>query len=980
MKRRVLKVFFSTMVTASLLSQTAMAAVVPEEIPDSVAGEASSGNTSGVEGEQPESVPEQPGEVGEIPETAPDEEQENLSEPEGEQENLPEPEREETQENLPGSENVESTEEAAPESEVEEESDAISGVMAEENNFIPDSVSPNTVVDWKFDSDYFKSGSLETNDLVIWDASGNGNNLQLNTQRVPQGQNAASYMSFGTDSIGGAAETESLQMGPSSGNKKEGAFFETVTKAPMNEEEFTEGYTIEAIIKVPYNVSAWSSVFGQKGTGKLAGMQGGEPESNGGLNISGSRELQWNPWTTNNGEIKDNPTTWSDAGGLQPDKWHHVVIKNDGHSTVMIVDGIQVQRCNTFQEQVGIKSLNVGGQKGWVVGTAYWSEAESFSESACGDAIFKGSIQEIRMSRGVIDPSEYLVQEHVVDDRYNIAGNNDPYEDLAGENNYTFVNIPDPQYQIQYKPEIIDAQTEWIRDNRARLNTAMAICVGDLTQDGTEREYQLADHSFSILDEANMPYLVTDGNHDSELFKQYFSGSRYEGDMGYQGTGPSGISSYSIIRAGSYEYLFLSLPWEPADLAADEAWILDVLNTHKENPTIIFSHFNQDMDTFVKPFDQVFMTVRGHIEDRWVDSFENNFGHPVIDVVTNFQFDLYGGNGWLSTMEFDENANQIRFRSYSPWVEKKMKILNGQVENNGILLSDEMHLFPFDKLNNHVKATDNMTVDMNFQERFPSPTVSIENLEQTAGELFAKISEGETILKDSNSLQYTDADRKALQDKIDAAKQSCEAYGKVTSITPVEELISLEENMQTSLQALKEAVETFKNSAKPVTKLTISEGDFQLKEGETKQLQAAVEPEQAVTKTVVWSSSDEKIASVDEQGKVTAVKEGTAVITAAASDGSDVKASVTCTVEKEEEVPTITPTPGADGKDPTQGQDGKQPGTDQKPGSTPKPSTPSGTNPATGDPNGANAGLAMVFLLLSAGVIFGIYRKTGDRK
>ena len=774
MKRRVLKAFVSTMVAASLLSQTAMAAVVSEEIPGSVSGETSSENTSGSEEMQTEPIPEQPGEVEEIPETAPEEGQENL-----------------------------------PESGADE----IPGVMAEGNDFIPDSVSPNIVVDWKFDSDYFKSGSLATNDLVIWDASGNGNNLQLNTQRVPQGQNAASYMSFGIDSISGAAETESLQMGPSSGNKKEGAFFETVTEAPMNEEEFTEGYTIEAIIKVPYNVSAWSSVFGQKGTGKLAGMQGGEPESNGGLNISGSRELQWNPWTTNNAEIKDNPTTWSDAGGIQPDKWHHIVIKNNGHSTVMIVDGIQVQRCNTFQKQVGIQSLNVGGEKGWVVGTAYWSEAESFSESACGDAIFKGSIQEIRMSRGVIDPSEYLVQEYVVDDRYNIAGNNDPYEDLAGENNYTFVNIPDPQYQTQYKPEILDAQMEWIRDNRERLNTAMAICVGDVTQDDTEREYQLADQAFRILDEANMPYLVTDGNHDGERFKEYFSGSRYEGDLGYQGTGPSGISSYSIIRAGSYEYLFLSLPWEATDLAADEAWILDVLNTHKENPTIIFSHFNQEVDTFVKPFDQVFMTVRGHIEDRWVDSFENNFGHQVIDVVTNFQFDLYGGNGWLSTMEFDENANQIRFRSYSPWVEKKMKILNGEVENNGILLSDEMHLFPFDKLNNHVKATDNMTVDMNFQERFPESTVSTKELEERAKKLSEEIRVAEELLSNANELQYSDADRKALQEKIDAAKVCYEEYDSITSVTPTEKLEELNEKMRAALQALSEAIELFKNSA-----------------------------------------------------------------------------------------------------------------------------------------------------------------------
>ena len=82
-------------------------------------------------------------------------------------------------------------------------------------------------------------------------------------------------------------------------------------------------------------------------------MQGGETESNGGLSVSESGEMQWNPWTVNNGEILDNPTTWSDAGGVQYEKWRCVVIKNDGESTVMIVDGVQVQRCNTFQKQVG---------------------------------------------------------------------------------------------------------------------------------------------------------------------------------------------------------------------------------------------------------------------------------------------------------------------------------------------------------------------------------------------------------------------------------------------------------------------------------------------------------------------------------------------------------------------------------------------------------------------------------------------------
>lgn len=577
-----------------------------------------------------------------------------------------------------------------------------------------------TAAHWRFDSRYFQSGSLEENNLIIKDISGKGNHLRLNTDRIRKGENASFYMSFPKDNIQEDPEAECLWITPLNveEGKKTGAFFETVKEAPINGEEFREGYTIEVVLKLPEKICEWSSVLGQKGTGKLAGMEGGEPEANGGLNISESWEMQWNPWTTNNAEVIDNPTTWSDAGGVQPEKWHYVVIKNDGNSTVMSVDGIQVQRCNTFQPQVGIKTLNTGEEKGWVVGTAYWSEAKEFSETECGDGIFRGYIQEIRISQGVIAPSEYLQQDCVVDERYHVPGDDLPYPELANKENYTFVNIPDPQYQTQYKPEIVDAQMEWIRENREKYHIVMTMCVGDLSQDGTKREYERADQAFSVLDQAQIPYLVTDGNHDNSLYKKYFGGNRYQNMEGYQGTGPSGISSYSILPAGSYEYLFLSLPWSPADLDADKEWVLEVLKTHKSYPTIIFSHFNEEPEIYVKPFDQVFMTVRGHIEDRWVETFENNYGHPVIDVVTNYQFDLYGGNGWLSTMEFDEKRNEILFHCYSPWVEKKRKILQGEIANEGILLPDEMGLFPFDKLCNRMKDTDNITVKMNFGKRF----------------------------------------------------------------------------------------------------------------------------------------------------------------------------------------------------------------------------------------------------------------------
>ena len=61
---------------------------------------------------------------------------------------------------------------------------------------------------------------------------------------------------------------------------------------------------------------------------------------------------------------------------------------------------------------------------------------------------------------------------------------------------------------------------------------------------------------------------------------------------------------------------------------------------------------------------------------------------------------------------------------------------------------------------------------------------------------------------------------------------------------------------------------------------------------ESTQCTAVVEPENALFKKVVWSSSNEQVATVDENGKVTGVNIGTATITATAVDGSGVSASV----------------------------------------------------------------------------------------
>lgn len=55
--------------------------------------------------------------------------------------------------------------------------------------------------------------------------------------------------------------------------------------------------------------------------------------------------------------------------------------------------------------------------------------------------------------------------------------------------------------------------------------------------------------------------------------------------------------------------------------------------------------------------------------------------------------------------------------------------------------------------------------------------------------------------------------------------------------------------------------------------------------GETAQVTASVTPEDASDKTVIWSSNDKSIATVSEDGTVTAVSVGKAIITATTKDG-----------------------------------------------------------------------------------------------
>ena len=94
-----------------------------------------------------------------------------------------------------------------------------------------------------------------------------------------------------------------------------------------------------------------------------------------------------------------------------------------------------------------------------------------------------------------------------------------------------------------------------------------------------------------------------------------------------------------------------------------------------------------------------------------------------------------------------------------------------------------------------------------------------------------------------------------------------------------------------------------------IEKISIeAEKETLTKIGESTELKVKIEPENADAQKLIWKSDNEMIAAVDENGKVTAIGNGTAIITVTTEDGKNT-ASITITVKIPDE-PVINKTKG----------------------------------------------------------------------
>ena len=98
---------------------------------------------------------------------------------------------------------------------------------------------------------------------------------------------------------------------------------------------------------------------------------------------------------------------------------------------------------------------------------------------------------------------------------------------------------------------------------------------------------------------------------------------------------------------------------------------------------------------------------------------------------------------------------------------------------------------------------------------------------------------------------------------------------------------------------------TIKVVSGKVTSVKVNKTSVQLVKGKSTTIKATVKTSgSGANKNVVWSSSNTKVAKVNSNGKITAVKKGTATITVKAVDGSGKKATVKVVVINKTPEPT----------------------------------------------------------------------------
>jgi hypothetical protein len=256
---------------------------------------------------------------------------------------------------------------------------------------------------------------------------------------------------------------------------------------------------------------------------------------------------------------------------------------------------------------------------------------------------------------------------------------------------YSFIWMSDTQYYAQDYPAIFNTVTEWISQNKSKMNIKYVFHTGDIVNKGNdENQWKRADSYMNTLDVAKIPYGVLPGNHDKgdhfKKYEQYFGESRFRKKPYYGDSYQNNRGHYDLISANGKDYVFIYMGWEirPEDIE----WINKVLSRHSDRTAILSFHEylqkngkrshigNEIFEKVVVPNTNVAAILCGHYHssEQLIDDIDDNLdGIPdrrVYQLIADYQKGPGGGNGFIRLLLVDEETNTIDVKTYSPYLDQ----------------------------------------------------------------------------------------------------------------------------------------------------------------------------------------------------------------------------------------------------------------------------------------------------------------------
>ncbi len=252
---------------------------------------------------------------------------------------------------------------------------------------------------------------------------------------------------------------------------------------------------------------------------------------------------------------------------------------------------------------------------------------------------------------------------------------------------FSFVWMTDTQLEAESFPGAYDASTQWIADNKDAQKIQYVIHTGDIVNSASqEYQWQNADHSMKILEDAGIPYGVIQGNHDmnNALYGKYFGAFRFAGKLlqgkpYYNEYNSWNQNHYDLISAGGVDFIIMYIGWGGFNQASVN-WANQVLQQYKDRKAILAVHeyllysgtYGTDdyggkkiMEQIVQPNSNIFMVLCGHNQSAYYN-VKRIGGKVVYELLHDYQDAALGGAGYIRMMYFDLKNQKIYMVPYSP--------------------------------------------------------------------------------------------------------------------------------------------------------------------------------------------------------------------------------------------------------------------------------------------------------------------------